>query len=165
MTGRPAPLRLLGGGTPRKEGKVKAFFDSSVLVAAFYGAHVHHEASLAAIATATKKTASCAAHTLAEVYSVMTRLPVRPRISPEQGLLFVESIRERFSVVALSEKEYFEVIVAAAERGIGGGKIYDALILRCAEKAKAETIFHLECGRFSSLGGKRFGRTDQNSVR
>ena len=84
---------------------MKAFFDSSVLVAAFYGQHVHHEASLAAIATASKKTACCAAHTLAEVYSVMTRLPVRPRISPEQGLLFVESIRERFSVVALSEKE------------------------------------------------------------
>ena len=44
---------------------MKAFFDSSVLVAAFYGAHVHHERSLAAIETASKKTAFCAAHTLA----------------------------------------------------------------------------------------------------
>ena len=120
---------------------MKAFFDSSVLVAAFYGAHVHHEASLAAIANASKKTAFCAAHTLAEVYSVMTRLPVRPRISSEQGLLFVESIRERFSVVALSEKEVYEVIAAAARRGMGGGKIYDAMILRCAEKSKADTIY------------------------
>ena len=114
-----------------------AFFDSSVLVAAFYKAHVHHEASLAAIATASKKTASCAAHTLAEVYSVMTRLPVRPRISPAQGLLFVESIRERFSSLALSEKEVYEVIAAAAEQGVGGGKVFDAMILRCAEKSKA----------------------------
>ena len=130
---------------------MKAFFDSSVLVAAFYGAHVHHEASLAAIATARKKTAFCAAHTLAEVYSVMTRLPVRPRISPEQGLLFVESIRERFSVVAFAEKEYFEVITAAAERGIGGGKIYDALILRCAEKSKAETIYTWNVDDFRQL--------------
>ena len=132
---------------------MKAFFDSSVLVAAFYGAHVHHEQSLAAIGTATRKTAFCAAHTLAEVYSVMTRLPVRPRIAPSQGLLFVESIRERFSTVALSEKEYFEVIVAAAERGIGGGKIYDALILRCAEKAKAETIFTWNVDDFRLLAG------------
>ena len=130
---------------------MKAFFDSSVLVAAFYQAHVHHEASLAAIATASKKMAFCAAHTLAEVYSVMTRLPVRPRISPEQGLLFVESIRERFSVVALSEKEVFEVIAAAAERGIGGGKIYDALILRCAEKSKAEAIFTWNLDDFRQL--------------
>jgi predicted nucleic acid-binding protein len=130
---------------------VKAFFDSSVLVAAFYGAHVHHAASLAAIQTASKKTASCAAHTLAEVYSVMTRLPVRPRISPEQGLLFIESIRERFTVVTLSDREYYEVIAAAAGRGIGGGKIYDALILRCAEKSKAEAIYTWNLDDFSQI--------------
>jgi predicted nucleic acid-binding protein len=130
---------------------VKAFFDSSVLVAAFYGAHVHHAASLAAIQTTSKKTASCAAHTLAEVYSVMTRLPVRPRISPDQGLLFIESIRERFSVVALSEKEYFEVIAAAAGRGVGDGKIYDALILRCAEKSKAEIVYTWNLEDFRQL--------------
>ncbi len=133
---------------------MKAFFDSSVLVAAFYGQHVRHEASLAAIATASKKTACCAAHTLAEVYSVMTRLPVRPRISPEQGLLFVESIRERFSVVALSEKEVYEVIAAAAEYGVGGGKIYDAMILRCAEKSKAEAIYTWNLDDFRLLAAE-----------
>ena len=133
---------------------MKAFFDSSVLVAAFYGAHVHHEASLAAISTASKKTAFCAAHTLAEVYSVMTRLPVRPRISPEQGLLFVESIRERFSVVALSEKEIYEVIAAAAGHGVGGGKIYDAMILRCAEKSKTEVVYTWNLDDFRQLAGK-----------
>ncbi len=132
---------------------MKAFFDSSVLVAAFHGAHVHHKASLAAIATASKKTAFCAAHTLAEVYSVMTRLPVRPRISPEQGLLFVESIRERFSIVALSEKEVYEVIAAAAGRGVGGGKIYDAMILRCAEKSKTEFIYTWNLDDFGQLAG------------
>ncbi len=133
---------------------MKAFFDSSVLVAAFNGAHVHHEASLAAIATASRKTAYCAAHTLAEVYLVMTQLPVRPRISPEQGLLFVESIRERFSIVALSEKEVYEVIAAAAGRGIGGGKIYDAMILRCAEKSKAETIYTWNMDDFRELAAE-----------
>ena len=56
-------------------------------------------------------------------------------------MLFVESIRERFSVVALSEKEVYEVIAAAAGRGVGGGKIYDAMILRCAEKSRAEVIY------------------------
>ena len=130
---------------------MKAFFDSSVLVAAFYGAHVHHAASLAAIQMATKKTASCAAHTLAEVYSVMTRLPVRPRINPEQGLLFIESIRERFGVVTLSDREYYEVIATAAGRGIGGGKIYDALILRCAEKSMAESIYTWNLTDFRQL--------------
>ncbi len=130
---------------------MKAFFDSSVLVAAFYREHVHHEASLAIIRTATKRTAFCAAHTLAEIYSVMTRLPVRPRISPSQGLLFIESIRERFTNVALNDREYFEVIASAAERGIAGGKIYDALILRCAEKVKAEAIYTWNLADFRQL--------------
>lgn len=122
-----------------------------MLVAAFYKAHVHHAASVAAIATASKETASCAAHTLAEVYSVMTRLPVRPRIGPDQGLLFVESIRERFSIVALSEKEVYEVIAAAAGRGVGGSKIYDAMILRCAEKSNAEAVYTWNLDDFRQL--------------
>ncbi len=81
----------------------------------------------------------------------MTRLPVRPRVSPDQGLLFVESIRQRFSIVELSEQEYFEAIAAAAERGIGGGKIYDALILRCAEKSKAEAVYTWNLNDFRQL--------------
>ena len=125
-----------------------------MLVAAFYGQHVHHEASLAAIATASKKKTFCAAHTLVEVYSVMTRLPVRPRINPEQGLLFVESIRERFSIVALSEKEVYEVVAAAAGRGVGGGKIYDAMILRCAEKSKAEAVYTWNLDDFRQLAAE-----------
>lgn len=56
-------------------------------------------------------------------------------------MLFIESIRERFVVVTLNDREYYEVIALAAGRGIGGGKIYDALILQCAEKSKAESIY------------------------
>jgi predicted nucleic acid-binding protein len=137
---------------------MNTFFDSSVLVAAFYGAHVHHDPSLAAISTATKKTAFCAAHTLAEVYSVMTRLPVRPRIAPSQALLFVESIRERLTTVALSEREYYEVIASASERGIAGGKVYDALILRCAEKARAEAIVTWNLADFRLLAGSELAK-------
>lgn len=135
---------------------MKAFFDSSVLVAAFYGVLVRHEASLAAIQTASKKTAACAAHALAEIYSVMTRLPVCPRIALSQGLLFIELIRERFATVALSDREHFEVITWAAERGIAGGNIYGALILRCAEKAKAETIFTWNLTEFRQLANPEF---------
>jgi predicted nucleic acid-binding protein len=120
---------------------MKAFFDSSVLIAAFYAPHVDHGASLNAIRTAKRKSAFCAAHTLAEVYSVMTRMPVRPRVSPSQGLLFIEAIQERFTVITLTDREYFAVITDAAGRGIVGGRIYDALILRCARKAMVEAIY------------------------
>ena len=56
---------------------MKAFFDTSVLVAVFWEDHPRHQASLDLFYDARKKEAACAVHTLAEVYAVMTRLPVR----------------------------------------------------------------------------------------
>ena len=48
----PDALKDISGNTVEPQyiwGYQGAVFDSSVLVAAFYGAHVHHEASLSAI--------------------------------------------------------------------------------------------------------------------
>ena len=88
-----------------------------MLVGAFYGDHTRHAACLRLLEDASKKTHFCAAHSVPELYAVMTRLPVRPRITPEQGLLFVENVRDHFSVVTLSAAERFEAAAkAGAER-------------------------------------------------
>src|ERR1700682_3742141 len=118
---------------------MKAFFDTSVLVAAFWGDHPHHVPSLKALSSVHKKEAACAAHSLAEVYAVMTRLPVKPLIPPEQAMLFLQDIYDRLTVIALDENDYEATLQQAAERGIIGGRIYDAILLRCASKIKAET--------------------------
>jgi len=65
---------------------MKEFFDTSVLVAAFWGGHVHHVPSLKRFAAAEKRHSACGIHSLAEVYAVMTALPVKPMIPPEQAL-------------------------------------------------------------------------------
>ena len=44
-------------------------------------------------------------------------------------------------VVALDEDEYFEVVRESAKAGQMGGIIFDALLLACARKAEAETIY------------------------
>ena len=85
------------------------------------------------------------------MYAVMTRLPVRPRITPEQGLLFVENLRDHFSVVTLSAAEQFEAAADAARRGLGGAKVYDLLTLRCAAKAGAERVYALDLQGFTRL--------------
>ena len=54
---------------------MKGFFDTSVLVPVFYGDHVHHQASLALFIQFDKSTGCCGAHSLAEVYSTLTRMP------------------------------------------------------------------------------------------
>ena len=130
---------------------MKAFFDTSVLVGAFYGDHPRHAACFRLLEDASKKTHFCAAHAVGELYAVMTRLPVRPRITPEQGLLFVENVRDYFSVITLSAAEQFEAAAEAARRGLGGIKVYDLLTLRCAFKAGAERVYALNVPEFTRL--------------
>ncbi len=131
---------------------MKAFFDTSVLVPVFYGDHVHHRASLDLFIRYEKSGGCCGAHSLIEVYSTLTRMPGRHRISAEQAMLFIGSIRERLFIVALTGQEYADALEAASARGIVGGGIYDAILARCAIKAKAETIYtwnekhYAQCG-------------------
>jgi predicted nucleic acid-binding protein len=130
---------------------VREFFDTSVLIAAFWGGHANHEASIQQFAKAEKKHSHCAAHTLAEVYATMTALPVKPLIPPEQVLLFIEEVRKRLSVVALEPEEYYETIRRAADRGLTSGRIYDALLMSCAAKSNAEVIYTWNLKHFHSI--------------
>jgi len=98
---------------------MRGFFDTSVLVPVFYGDHVHHQASLALFIQFDKSTGCCGAHSLAEVYSTLTRMPGKHRISGEQAMLFIASIRDRLSIVALSGDEYADALQASAALGIG----------------------------------------------
>ena len=120
---------------------MKAFFDTSVLVPVFYGDHVHHQASLELFIQYDKSSGCCGAHSLAEVYSTLTRMPGKHRISGAQAILFIADIRERLSVISLSGDEYAEALEASAALGIVGGSIYDAMLAHCAIKAEATTIY------------------------
>jgi predicted nucleic acid-binding protein len=130
---------------------LRQFFDSSVLIAAFWGGHAHHGQSIKLLASASKKDSACGIHTLAEVFAVMTALRVKPLIPPEQGLLFVSEIRQRLALVSLGSEEYFAIIRNAAELGITGGRVYDALLLGCAAKSKAQTIYTWNLKHFQLL--------------
>lgn len=120
---------------------MKGFLDTSVLVPVFYGEHVHHTASLDLFIQFDNSTGCCGAHSLAEVYSTLTRMPGKHRISTEQAMLFIGSIRERLSIISLTGDEYADALQSSPERGIVGGGIYDALLAHCAVKAQAETIY------------------------
>jgi predicted nucleic acid-binding protein len=131
---------------------VKAFFDTSVLVAAVLLQNTHHSRSLAAYLAAERGQASCAAHSFAEVYSTLTRLPGNQRMECDQALLLLDDIRDRLTSVALDPEEYCSTIADAAALGIVGGTIYDALIARCALKVKATTIYTWNVEHFRRCG-------------
>jgi hypothetical protein len=98
-----------------------------------------------------KRTHFCAAHAVSELYVVMPHLPARPRITPEQGLLFVENIRDYLSVITLSAAEQFEAATGAARRGLSDPKVGDLLTLKCALKAATGPIYTLNPQEFSRL--------------
>ena len=63
---------------------MKILLDTSVLVAAMVETHPAYEAAFPYLLRMKKgeENGFVAAHSLAESFSVLTRLPVRPRISP-----------------------------------------------------------------------------------
>jgi predicted nucleic acid-binding protein len=100
----------------------------------------------------TQASGSVSAHSLVEVYSTLTRLPRSPRIPPQEAALLIqENILKHFSVVAITGKEYADFVLDSAKLGLVGGQIYDALILRCAEKSGAERIYTFNVRHFQSL--------------
>jgi predicted nucleic acid-binding protein len=131
---------------------VRWFFDTSVLIPAFIEDHADHDRCLTVYAASNKRVACCAAHSLAEVYATVTRLPGEFRASPEQAMLFLSDIADHLTIVSLESAEYFRAIQEAALNGIIGGTIYDALLAACAIKAKAETIYTDNDKHFRMLG-------------
>jgi len=130
---------------------VKTFLDTSVLVAAFYGDHQHHERSIALLARQEKATGSTAAHCLAEVYAVVTAMPGKNRASPHEALLFVEDVRARLALVTLDERQYVAVLAQAAQAEIAGGALYDAIIGACALKVSADALYTWNVRHFQRL--------------
>lgn len=131
---------------------MRAFLDTSVLVPVFYGDHTHHKASLDLFLKLNHSTGCCGAHSLAEVYSTLTRMPGKHRISGDQAMLFIDNIRERLAVVALDGDEYAGALRQSAELGIVGGGIYDAMLAHCALKAKARTIYTWNLRHYALCG-------------
>jgi predicted nucleic acid-binding protein len=137
---------------------VKAFLDTSVLVATFYADHERHKPSIDLFRRFGVKQACCGLHGLAETYSVLTGMPGKHRVSGDEALLFLGNVRERLTVVALDETDYWDVLSESAGMGVSGGGIYDALLGRCALKANAENIYTWNVADFKRLGRLFGGR-------
>lgn len=133
---------------------MKLFFDTTVLVASVVREHPHHARALPAIERAlkAKNTGYVAAHGLAEMYAVLTKLPITPRIGPEDARrLVTDNVVAHFEVVALTAREYTRFVDTLASRRIVGGATCDALHLACAAKADADRIHTFNVADFRRL--------------
>jgi predicted nucleic acid-binding protein len=124
----------------------QVFFDTSVLVAGMVEAHPSHERALFWLKKAIAKELGfyVCMHTLAELYAVLTRLPMRPKITTgTAGRLIRDNVETAATIVPLSLADYRSVIRDLSERGIAGGSIYDALIAKAARKSSADRLLTL----------------------
>ena len=133
---------------------MKSFLDTSVLVATFYGEHEHHDLSLALFISLNKKSGCTAAHCLAEVYAVLTGMPGKDRVTPDEALLFLADVRARLAVISLAESDYVDVLASAAKNGLVGGGIYDALLAKCALNARSAVLYTWNVKHFTRLDPK-----------
>ena len=138
---------------------MKRFFDSSILISAFYKFDGNHDSSAKAFRSASRVDSFCALRTLGEVYSVLTGLPVRPRITGPDGMVILKQIRQKLTIIPLSEEEYVSALQSVSEI-IVGGAAYDALIAHCALKARADILLTWNTRDFT-----RFGPEIANLVR
>jgi predicted nucleic acid-binding protein len=140
---------------------MRAFLDTSVLIATFYGDHEHHVPSLDLFLSFGKKDACCGAHSLAEVYATLTGMPGQRRVGGDTALLFLRDIRDNLTLVPLDESDYFRIAEESAAATLSGGAIYDALLGQCALKAQAETIYTWNTKDFLRLPPSIAGRVKQ----
>lgn len=140
---------------------MKIFLDTNVLVAAVIKQHVFHERSFAVFESVLDHANEgfVSSHSLAEMYSVLTKLPSPYRHTPEQALLSIEeNVLKHFKAISLKASEYGALLREAAGTGTQGGAIYDALLLKCAEVASADRIYTLNLKHFQTLAGPEMVR-------
>jgi predicted nucleic acid-binding protein len=127
---------------------VISFVDTSVFIASFDASHIHHAQSTLLFDRLSPAETRCGAHTLAEVYAVLTRLPKPHRLRPDEALFFVDKGVERAEGVALTAGEYHATVRKAVADGVPGGNVCDALLLACARKANADVVYTWNLGHF-----------------
>jgi len=140
---------------------MKEFLDTNVLVAACVADHEHHARALPVMQKVHEGKAEgfVSAHSILETYAILTRLPRVPRISSMQAsTLIADNIVKYFSVVALTGKEYSELSLKLGQNNVVGGKAYDVLHLRCAEKCGADRIYTFNVRDFAQLAGQLTSR-------
>ena len=133
---------------------MNVLFDTSVIVAASLPQHPSHAPCFIQLQAAKLDQIKgyLSTHSLAELYSVLTRMPSQPRISPQDAKLLIESHLQYLETVVLDKADYQAAIAQMTALNLTGGGIFDALIAQAALKSSAERLLTLNPKHFTRLG-------------
>jgi predicted nucleic acid-binding protein len=130
------------------------FCDTTVLVAASLQAHPHHTAAKAALERICRgdDAGFTSGHCLAEMFSVLSRMPTVPKLRPQDVLAILETnIIPHFTLLVLAPADYPQAIRDLAAKRLGGGRIYDLLHLTAARKQAVDRIYTFNDAEWKNL--------------
>lgn len=133
---------------------MKVLFDTSVLIAAFLKGHQFHAEAAPWLSAARSGFPEMvvSAHTLAELYATLTRMPQGLKLPPEKLWKLVETdILSHATVRTLPATGYSRLIKRLASDGVIGATVYDAVIVEVARRARADAVLTLNSSHFRRI--------------
>jgi predicted nucleic acid-binding protein len=133
---------------------VRVLLDTSVVVAALLPGHPSHGEAIPWLSRAKSGAFEFlfSAHSLAEVYAVLTRIPISPPITPKlAGKLIQENITSVANICTLTGEQYVALVDEMIDKSLGGGAVYDGIIAKVAEVANADLLVTLNVDHFHRI--------------
>jgi predicted nucleic acid-binding protein len=133
---------------------VKVLFDTNVLIGAFLPEHKSHadcvvwleRAQLGEIA------GYVGTHSLAELYSNLTKLPLKQKITPALAQGLITTNLQTFVKVSLDVADYMAAIDVVTRYGLVSGAVFDAVIAQAGLKVGVDRILTFNVRDFERLG-------------
>jgi predicted nucleic acid-binding protein len=133
---------------------VKVFIDTNIVIAKTVVTHQHHLNADQFLRQAQSRrwTPVMSAHGIVEIFSVLTRAPYQPRISATHVWhMLQKSVLPWFEIETLTKNDYLNLIRESAMQDWTGGRIYDAIHIQIARKAKCDRIYTFDVRHFRSI--------------
>jgi len=133
---------------------VRVLYDTSALVAALIESHPKHTPCFLRLheARSGQVQGYLSTHSLAELYAVLTRYPIRPPISPIEANALIADLIQYLALVPLTRRNYQAAIAQMVALNLPGGGIFDALIAQAALEMQADVLLTLNPKHFNRLG-------------
>ncbi|MFQ5745273.1 MAG: PIN domain-containing protein [Acidobacteriota bacterium] len=133
---------------------MRAAVDTSLVIAALLSWHQHHPQAREALEPLLKSNHEVIlpARVLIESFSVMTRLPAPHRLDPADAVAALEgTFRTDAKVTELGCLRYWRFLRGLPGHGVRGGAVYDAEIIECARRSKADVLVTMNRRDFERL--------------
>lgn len=129
---------------------MRAYFDSSALIAAFVEEEAHHARAAESLVDATD--GFTCQHTLAEVFGTLTGGRLGLQLSPMEATQMINAnVVGKLDVLPLTVNDYMTALKESQGVGARGGAVFDMLHLQAARRGRAGRIYTINVRHFQML--------------